>query len=86
MLGGPVLVNAGRGGLQVEADILAALNDGTLKAASLDVFETEPLPASSPLWKHPKVILTPHVAADSTPEALGRSCSPISPSISATGS
>ncbi|MCU0817951.1 MAG: glyoxylate/hydroxypyruvate reductase A [Beijerinckiaceae bacterium] len=70
VLGGPVLVNAGRGGLQVEADILAALNDGTLKAASLDVFETEPLPVSSPLWKHPNVILTPHVAADSTPEAL----------------
>lgn len=70
VLGGPILVNAGRGGLQVDADILAALEDGTLKAASLDVFETEPLPASSPLWKHPKVILTPHVAADSTPEAL----------------
>jgi len=70
VLGGPVLVNAGRGGLQVEGDILAALNDGTLKAASLDVFETEPLPVSSPLWKHPNVILTPHVAADSTPEAL----------------
>lgn len=70
VLGGPVLVNAGRGGLQVEADILASLSDGTLKAASLDVFETEPLSASSPLWKHPNVILTPHVAADSTPEAL----------------
>lgn len=70
VLGGPILVNAGRGGLQVEADILAALDDGTLKSASLDVFETEPLPASSPLWSHPGVILTPHVAADSTPEAL----------------
>ncbi|PPD16353.1 MAG: glyoxylate/hydroxypyruvate reductase A [Methylobacterium sp.] len=70
VLGGPFLVNAGRGGLQVEADILAALDDGTLKAASLDVFETEPLPASSPLWAHPGVIITPHVAADSTPEAL----------------
>jgi glyoxylate/hydroxypyruvate reductase A len=70
VLGGPILINAGRGDLQVDAHILAALEDGTLKAASLDVFETEPLPAASPLWKHPKVILTPHVAADSTPEAL----------------
>ena len=43
-LGGPVVINAGRGGLQVEADILACLDDGTLKAATLDVFETEPLP------------------------------------------
>ncbi|MGL5446015.1 MAG: 2-hydroxyacid dehydrogenase [Rhabdaerophilum sp.] len=70
VLGGPVIINAGRGGLQVEADILAALDDGTLKAASLDVFEAEPLPVSSPLWAHPNVIITPHVAADSTPEAL----------------
>ena len=52
-LGGPYLVNAGRGGLQVEADILAALEAGTLKGATLDVFETEPLPAESPLWSPP---------------------------------
>lgn len=69
-LGGPILINAGRGGLQVEADILACLEDGTLTAASLDVFETEPLPAASKFWNHPGVIVTPHVAADSTPEAL----------------
>ena len=70
-LGGPVLVNAGRGGLQVEADIIACLADGTLRAASLDVFETEPLPASSPLWAHPAVIVTPHNAAMSDPDAIG---------------
>lgn len=70
VLGRPVLINAGRGGLQVEADILRALDDGTLGAATLDVFETEPLPASSPLWSHPRVTITPHNAADSSPSAI----------------
>ena len=69
-LGGPILINAGRGALQVEADILAALDDGTLLEASLDVFETEPLPPASPLWRHPKVFVTPHAAASSDPDAL----------------
>ena len=68
-LGGPILINAGRGGLQVEADILAALDSGVLKAASLDVFEREPLPATSRLWTHPAVYVSPHNAAVSTPEA-----------------
>lgn len=70
-LGGPVVINGGRGGLQVEADILSALDDGTLAAASLDVFEQEPLPAASPLWRHPRVVVTPHCAADSDADALG---------------
>lgn len=67
---GPVLINAGRGGSQVEADIVRALDDGTLSACSLDVFESEPLPKSSPLWSHPKAIVSPHVAAESDPDAL----------------
>jgi glyoxylate/hydroxypyruvate reductase A len=62
-LGGPVFLNAGRGKTQVDADVLEALTDGTLKAASLDVFETEPLPASSPFWRLPNVFITPHAAA-----------------------
>jgi glyoxylate/hydroxypyruvate reductase A len=69
-LGGPVVINVGRGGLQVEPDLLAALNDGTLKAATLDVFETEPLPPASPFWSHPKVTISPHNAADTDPDAI----------------
>ncbi len=71
-LGGPVLINAGRGKLQVEADILSCLDDGTLQAATLDVFETEPLPKGSPLWTHPRVTVTPHNSATSEPEATAR--------------
>jgi glyoxylate/hydroxypyruvate reductase A len=69
-LGGPILINAGRGGLQVEADILAALDSGALKGASLDVFEREPLPEDSPLWRHPAVYISPHNAAISSPKAI----------------
>ena len=69
-LGGAVLVNAGRGRLQKDADIVRALEDGTLKEASLDVFEVEPLPKTSPLWNHPRVFVTPHAAATSDPAHL----------------
>src|SRR6202166_3042945 len=71
-LGAPVLINAGRGGLQNEADILACLDDGTLGAASLDVFATEPLPTDSRFWTHPKVVLTPHNAADTDPDEISK--------------
>ncbi|MBV8564791.1 MAG: glyoxylate/hydroxypyruvate reductase A [Methylobacteriaceae bacterium] len=69
-LGGPILLNAGRGGLQVERDILACLDEGTLKAATLDVFEAEPLPQASPLWHHPRVTVTPHNAGISEPRSV----------------
>lgn len=69
-LGGPVLINAGRGGSQVDADVAEALRDGRLTGASLDVFPTEPLPADSPLWEAPNLVITPHAAAVSNPKAL----------------
>jgi glyoxylate/hydroxypyruvate reductase A len=71
-MGAPVLINAGRGGLQNEADILQSLEDGTLGAASLDVYATEPLPADSPFWSHPKIVLTPHNAADTDPDEISK--------------
>ncbi|MGN6683788.1 MAG: 2-hydroxyacid dehydrogenase [Devosia sp.] len=67
--GGPVIVNAARGGHQVEADIVRALTDGTLGAASLDVFESEPLSPQSPLWALDNAYLTPHIAAISNIDA-----------------
>jgi glyoxylate/hydroxypyruvate reductase A len=71
-MGAPVLINAGRGGLQNEADILQCLDDGTLGAASLDVYATEPLPPESPFWSHPKVVLTPHNAADTDADEISK--------------
>jgi glyoxylate/hydroxypyruvate reductase A len=69
-LGGAYLINAGRGALQVDADIVAALDQDLLAGATLDVFPTEPLPTASPLWTHPKATITPHNAAESDPRAL----------------
>jgi glyoxylate/hydroxypyruvate reductase A len=71
-MGAPVVINAGRGGLQAESDLLQSLDDGTLGAVSLDVFATEPLPPDSRFWTHPKVILTPHNAADTDPDEISK--------------
>lgn len=68
----PVFINAGRGGSQIEADIISCLEDGTLGGVSLDVFENEPLDEHSPLWGYDNAILTPHAAAVSDVEALAR--------------
>ena len=71
-LPGPVLINAGRGKVQVDADILKSLEAGELWAASLDVFEEEPLSPASPLWAQPRVIITPHNASISDDMAVCR--------------
>ncbi|HKD20907.1 MAG TPA: glyoxylate/hydroxypyruvate reductase A, partial [Rhizomicrobium sp.] len=70
---GAFVINAARGGHLVEADLVAALNSGHLAGAALDVFETEPLPQSSPIWSHPKITMTPHVAAMTDPKVAARS-------------
>ncbi|HFT3707440.1 TPA: glyoxylate/hydroxypyruvate reductase GhrA [Klebsiella quasipneumoniae] len=61
------VLNLARGVHVVEEDLLAALNSGKLKGAMLDVFSREPLPQESPLWAHPRVAMTPHVAAVTRP-------------------
>ncbi len=66
----PVVINAGRGGSQIEADIVKALKSGLLGGVSLDVFESEPLSKDSPLWDIDNAILTPHIAAISNMPAL----------------
>lgn len=62
------LVNVSRGNVQIEEDIIRALDTGLLSGAFLDVFEQEPLPKTSPLWDHPKVNITPHIASLTYPK------------------
>jgi phosphoglycerate dehydrogenase-like enzyme len=66
-----VLVNIARGGVVDEDALIRALQYGRIRGAALDVFETEPLPADSPLWDLSNVLLTPHMAG-STPKKAGR--------------
>ena len=58
------MINVSRGRVVRESDLVAAIDSGHLSGAALDVFETEPLPAASPLWRHPRILCTPHVAAE----------------------
>lgn len=69
---GAVVLNPGRGNVLVEAALLEALETGHLAGATLDVFRTEPLPADHPFWAHPKVTVTPHVAAETRPASAAR--------------
>jgi len=59
---GAAIINLGRGGHIVTADLVAALDNGHLSAATLDVTEPEPLPENSPLWDHPQLTIMPHCA------------------------
>ena len=60
---GAILINAGRGGLIEDNDLLKALDSGKLSGCTLDVFNEEPLPPEHPFWSHDKVTVTPHISA-----------------------
>ena len=60
---GAFLYNLGRGNCYREEDLITALKNGTIAGAGLDVFAEEPLPADSPLWEQPNVLITPHSSA-----------------------
>jgi glyoxylate/hydroxypyruvate reductase A len=64
---GAWVMNVGRGGHCREQDLIAALDGGHLAGAVLDVFQTEPLSPDNPLWTHPKVTVTPHIAGITDP-------------------
>jgi glyoxylate/hydroxypyruvate reductase A len=69
---GARLVNAGRGAHLVQDDLLAALESGQIASAVLDAFVEEPLPASHPFWRHPRITVTPHIASRTEPAAIAR--------------
>lgn len=66
------IINVARGGHLVDDDLLAALDRGHLRAATLDVFREEPLSPHHPFWAHPKILVTPHVASLIDPVAGGK--------------
>jgi len=69
---GAVVLNPGRGTLIDDAALLAALGSGQISHATLDVFRTEPLPPDHPYWHHPRVTVTPHIAAETRPLTAAR--------------
>lgn len=69
---GAVVLNPGRGALIDDEALIAALESGQIGAATLDVFRVEPLPKDHPYWSHPRVTVTPHIAADTRPQTAAR--------------
>jgi glyoxylate/hydroxypyruvate reductase A len=67
---GAHLVNVGRGAHVVDADLIAALDADHLGAATLDAFTEEPLPGDHPFWRHPRIIVTPHIASRTAPSVI----------------
>ncbi len=67
---GSYLINVARGAHVVEADLIAAVRSGHLAGAALDVQAREPLPADDPLWEVPGITITPHIAAQSSPQTI----------------
>jgi glyoxylate/hydroxypyruvate reductase A len=62
----------GRGGIINEVDLLSLLEDRHITAAALDVFDREPLSLDNPLWRHPSVYITPHIAGQSNPKSASK--------------
>jgi glyoxylate/hydroxypyruvate reductase A len=69
---GAYVINVARGGHLVEEDLIAAIDSRHLSGATLDVFQTEPLPETSPLWRHPGIVVTPHIAAITDPRIAAK--------------
>ena len=80
---GAYLIHVGRGPHMVDADVFAALDSGQLSGAAIDVFPVEPLPADSPFWTHPKIVLTPHDACDASMTAIGKTIRATAESVQA---
>ena len=69
---GAYVINVSRGAVLREDDLAAAVDAGHVAGAALDVFATEPLPATSPLWRHPRILCTPHIAAPPRADVAAR--------------
>ena len=72
MARGAVIINPGRGPLIDDEALIAALGEGQICHATLDVFRTEPLPQAHPFWAHPNITVTPHIASETRPDTAAQ--------------